>query len=72
MSCQMLESVESSLTCCADMNALSVVLSNGFAGIVVGWRMLSDFDRSMNRALLFGIGSDSHLYLVERAGDYDS
>jgi hypothetical protein len=54
------------------MNALSVVLSNGFAGIVVGWRMLSDFDGSMNRALLFGIGSDSHLYLVERAGDYDS
>lgn len=61
MSCQMLESVESSLTCFTDMNALSVVLGNGFSSIVVEGRMLGDFDHSVDRALLFGNGSDSHL-----------
>jgi hypothetical protein len=61
MACQMLESVEGSLTCWTDMDAFAVVLGDSFGGLVAGWRMLGHFDHSVDLGLWFGGESDGHL-----------
>lgn len=67
VSCQMLESVECSLTGWTDMYAFAIVLGDIFGGLV-GWRRIpGDFDHCMDLRLSSGEESDGHgVYTVSR------